>query len=276
MKKKYLVTFLVVTFGLCWGLASLYMAFYDTLSKIFGELSFSNPGVVISLYSPSIAGLIVYGMMGGRKAIFNLIKKFVPRKQDCYWFGIVVGMAVLYAVSIHFLSIAVGFGVPKMTQTPKEMVVGLLRNLYEEAGILGGVFGWFGFLLPYLQKKYNNNVKAGAITGLIFGIYVAPGYVISSFELAAAYPLYIMQMIFFAIFVSYMFNLTEGNLLFYVILFWLIASGSRLELYYFNAKVQLLQMAYFAIAALLIHLIVKKKNIQYKLQVLPEYVGIDV
>lgn len=273
-KRKYMVIFLAITFGLCWGLASIYMMFYDTLSKIFGEVSFSNPGVVLSLYSPSIAGIIVYAIMGGKKAIINLIKRIVPKKKYFYWFLIVIGMAIIYATFVHFASIALGFGVPKMTQTPKEMLIGAIKNLYEEAGILGGVFGWYGFLLPYLQKKYNSNVKAGAITGLVFGIFCAPGYVISSFDLAAAYPFYIIQMILFSIFVSYMFNITEGNLLFYIILFWLVATGSRLELYYFNAEVQILQMAYFAVAAAVMHWIVKKQNIKIELQVLPDYVGI--
>lgn len=273
-KRKYMVIFIAITFGMCWGLAGTYMIFYDTLSKIFGEVSFSNPGVVLSLYSPSIAGIIVYCLMGGKKAIIELVKKVIPKKKYCYWFLIVIGMAVVYATFVHYASIICGFGVPEMTQTPKEMVIGALMNLYEEAGILGGVFGWYGFLLPYLQRKYNNNVKAGAMTGLIFGIFCAPGYVISSFDLAAAFPFYVMQMILFSIFVSYMFNLTEGNLLFYIILFWLVATGSRLELYYFNAQVQILQMVYFAIAAVVIHLIVKKRNIKMKLQVLPEYVGL--
>ena len=276
MKKKYLITYLAITFGLCWGLAGTYMAFYDSMSKIFGELSFTNPWVVLSLYSPSIAGLIVYAMIGGWKAIWNLIKKIVPKKKYWYWFPIIIGIEILYAVSVHFLSIVFGFGVPEMTQTPKEMIIGALKNLYEESGIIGGVFGWFGFLLPYLQKKFKSNVKAGALTGLLFAIYLAPGYVISSFELAAAYPLYIIQLVLFAIFVSYMFNMTEGNLLFYIILFWLIATGSRMEFYYFNAEVQLLQVAFFAIAVLVIHLIVKKRNIKMELQVLPDYVGIKL
>ncbi|CAM5713768.1 hypothetical protein LSPH24S_08612 [Lysinibacillus sphaericus] len=61
------------------------------------------------------------------------------------------------------------------------------------------------FLMPYLQKKYNSNIKAGVITGLIFGIYVLPGYVITSFELAAIFPLYVIQLMLFLIFISYMF-----------------------------------------------------------------------
>ncbi len=271
-KNKYLIIYLGLTFGLCWGLASFYMIF---LTEIFGEVSFTHPGVIISLYSPTIAGLVVYGIMGGIKAIRNVLVKLIPRKQDWYWFPIVIGTAALYAAFIHFGSIAFGFGVPEMTLSPNQMVTEVLKNLYEEAGILGGVFGWYGFLLPFLQKKFDNNIKAGLLTGLIFGIYCLPGYLISSFELAAAFPLYVIQMMCFSVFVSYMFNATNGNLLFYVIIFWLVASGSRLQLYYFNAQVQLLQTAFFALSDVAIYFFVKKSKIEQKLQVLPEYAGIE-
>lgn len=275
MKNKYLAIYLGITFGLCWGLAASSIFFNDFFTKVFGEVSFKNPVVIFAMYSPTIAGLIIHGLMGGLKGIKHLFAQFIPRKQDLYWFPIVIGIAVLYATSVHFTSIVVGFGVPEIKLTPSQMAVEVLKNLFEEAGILGGVFGWLGFLLPYLQGKFNGNIKAGLLTGLIFGSYVAPGFMMSSFELAAAYPLYMIQLMVFFLFISYMYNATNGNLLFYIILFWLISSGARLELYYFNAQVQLLQIAFFALSNVAVHLLVKKKNIDYKLQVLPEYAGIE-
>ena len=274
MKNKYLTIFLVITFGLCWGIASIFLIFNDFITNLFGDASFTNPIVMIALYSPSVAGLVVYGMMGGSKAIKNLLSKFIPRKQDLIWFPIVIGMALLYLASVHYGSIALGFDVPERTLTLSQMPIEVVKNLFEEPAILGGVLGWIGFLMPFFQKKYNSNIKAGIFTGLIFGIYVLPGYVISSFELAAAFPLYVIQLTLLLVFVSYMFNATNGNLLFYIILFWLISAGARLELYYFNAPVQLLQIAFFAIAVVVVHFVMKKKKIEQKLQVLPDYVGI--
>jgi hypothetical protein len=270
MKNKYLTIFLVITFGLCWGIASIFMIFNDFITNLFGDASFTNPIVMIALYSPSIAGLVVYGLMGGSKAIKNLLGKFIPRKQDLIWFPIVIGMALLYLVCIHYGSIAIGFDVPEMTLTFNQMLIEIVKNLFEEAGILGGVLGWIGFLMPYFQKKYNSNVKSGLLTGLIFGIYVLPGFMISSFELAAAFPLYVIQIMLFLVFVSYMYNATNGNLLYYVLLFWLISSGARLELYYFNAQVQLLQITFFAISVAAVHFIMKKRNMEQKLQVFPD------
>lgn len=273
VKNKYLVIYLLVAYGLCWGLASIYIIFYDTLSKILGEMSFTNPGVMVSLYSPNIAGLIVLGLIGGRKAIKNVLKKIVPKKGTMHWFFIVLGLGIAYGIFVHFGSLICGFGAPEMTFGPKQMLIELLKNLFEEAGILGGVLGWIGFLLPFLQKKFNNNVKAGLMTGLLFGIYVLPGYAMSVFQLSAVYPLYIMQMMAACVFVSYMFNATEGNLLYYIILFWLIASGSRLQLYYFNSEVQLLQILYFIIVDIIVYFLAKNKRIKQEVQMLPEYIG---
>lgn len=270
MKNKYLTIYLVITFGLCWGLASSFMIFNDFFTNLFGDASFTNPMVLFALYSPSIAGLVVYGMMGGYKAIINLLSKFIPTKKDIIWLPIVLGMAALYLAFIHYGSIAAGFGVPEMTLTVGQMGIEIVKNLFEEAGILGGVLGWIGFLMPFFQKKFNNNIKAGLMTGFIFGIYVLPGFLISSFELAAVLPLYMIQLMLFLVFVSYMYNATNGNLLYYVLLFWLISTGARLELYYFNAPVQLLQIFFFAAAIAVVHFIMKKKKIDLKLRMFPD------
>lgn len=103
------------------------------------------------------------------------------------WFPIVIGMAFLYVVSVNYVAIALGFAVPEMTLSLSGMAIEVLKNLFEEGGILGGVLGWMGFLMSYFQKKFRSNVKSGLLIGLIFGIYVLPVYVISFFELAATF-----------------------------------------------------------------------------------------
>ncbi|CAM5713744.1 CPBP family intramembrane metalloprotease OS=Lysinibacillus sphaericus OX=1421 GN=LYSIN_02280 PE=4 SV=1 [Lysinibacillus sphaericus] len=55
------------------------------------------------------------------------------------WFPIIIGLFLIYVGSIHYGSIAVGFDVPEMTLTFKQMVIEVVKNLFEEAGILGGV-----------------------------------------------------------------------------------------------------------------------------------------
>lgn len=140
----------------------------------------------------------------------------------------------------------------------KERIIVLLKNIYEETGLLGGAFGWYGFLLPYMQKRTQSSILSGLITGFIFGLFVLPGYLFSSFETGTSYPLYVVQLIIFSIFIAFIFNKTRGNVLFFIFIFWLSASGSKLQFYNFVPSVQILEIVFFGILSILIFFWYKK------------------
>ncbi|SYX83430.1 hypothetical protein [Paenibacillus alvei] len=271
---KYLYMYLAISFGACWGIGLAYMLFGDILVPITGPLTLLHPLTIIALYSPSIAGLIAYYAMGGSKAVKGVFSKLIPRKQDLFWFPVLLGVVVLFVLTMHYGSKLFGIPLPQMTYSIPEMFLIGLWNLIEETGLIGGIFGWIGFLLPFLQGKFKNNVTSSLLTGLIFGLWVMPGYVISSYETSTSYFLYVIQLMFFIWFQSYVFNATRGTLLFYLFTFWLTATGSRLQFYYFNAQVQILQVSFFLIAAIIMHFIYnkqKEKN-NYELQMSPQFI----
>ncbi|MHB8062127.1 MAG: hypothetical protein ACYDG2_05740 [Ruminiclostridium sp.] len=269
---KYLVLYLGLAFGICWGIAIAFMLFGDILVPITGELTLTHPLIIIALYAPSGAGLITYLAMGGFKGLKGILLKLIPRKQDLVWFPILLAICVLFWITMHFGSLLFGIKVPEMTYSTSEKIVQILRNFIEETGLIGGVFGWIGFLLPYLQKKFKNNITSGLLTGLLFGLWVLPGYVISSFGTQTDYLFYVVQLMFFVLFQSYVFNATKGSIVFYLFTFWLVASGSRLQFYLFNPQVQIMQIGYFIIAAVVIHFVFKKFKIEHSLQVFPDFI----
>lgn len=273
---KYLYIFLAITFGLTWGVASLFVILGDYATKIFGQLTLTNPIVLILLYSPSISGIIVYFMYGRMDGVKGIFMKLIPRKQDLILIPIIIGTIGIFTLTIHYGSILFGIPIPEMTYTVPEMIIQALRNLVEETGLIGGAFGWIGFMLPFFQGKFKNNIKAGLLTGFMFGLFVLPGYVISSFETATSYPFYVAQLMAFTVFISYIFNVTKGNIFFYILAFWLVATGSRLKLYYFIPQVQILQISFFVIAAGILHYVFKKKNIECELQVFPNFIESNI
>ncbi|WP_313131504.1 hypothetical protein [Anaerocolumna sp.] len=256
--KKYFWIYIGITFGLSWGMSFLYVIFYDMLSPYVGTLDLSNPFVIVSLNSPSIAGVFIYFIYGGGKGMLKFLKRLIPNKKECIWFLILLGISVVFYVCIHYGSILFGIPLPEVTMNTKERVIMLLKNIYEETGLLGGALGWYGFLLPYLQRKTKSSIKAGLATGFIFGLFVLPGYLFSSFETATAYPFYVLQLMFFSVFIAFVFNKTRGNVLFFVFTFWLVASGSKLQFYNFIVSVQILEMVFFIIAAGAIYLWYRK------------------
>ncbi|WP_205622767.1 hypothetical protein [Paenibacillus wynnii] len=269
---KYLYLYLGISFAVCWGIAIAFILFEDFLVPLTGELTLMHPLAIIALYSPSIAGIITYYVMGGTEALKGLFSKLIPRKQDLVWFPIILGIFILFGLTMHYGSLLFGLPVPDITFTVPEMFIAALVNFIKETGLIGGVFGWIGFLLPFLQGKFKNNITSALLTGFLFGLWVLPGYIISSFGTSTSYLFYVAQLMVFVVFQSYIFNATKGNLLFYLFAFWLAATGSQIQLYFFNPDVQKLQISYFIIAAVVIHFVFKKRNIAQPLQVFPDFI----
>ena len=256
--RKYLWIYVGITFGLSWGMSVLDIIFYDTLAPFVGELNISNPFVMVSLNSPSIAGIIIYFIYGGFQGMESFLKCLIPNKKECIWFPILFGLSLLFYLCMHFGSKYFGILLPEVTMSSKERIIVLLKNIYEETGLLGGAFGWYGFLLPYMQKRTQSSILSGLITGFIFGLFVLPGYLFSSFETGTSYPLYVVQLIIFSIFIAFIFNKTRGNVLFFIFIFWLSASGSKLQFYNFVPSVQILEIVFFGILSILIFFWYKK------------------
>lgn len=278
-EKKYtklLVIYLAITFGICWGISLLYAISYDTMASLLGELTLQNPIVVIVLNSPGVAGLIIYLIYGGFSSLKDYLWTLVPRKKDLKWFPIIIVVMTVYIICVRLICILVNIDVPEITYTPGEMLIVFLKNFYEETGMIGQCFGWFGFMLPYLQAKFKNNIKAGLVTGLAFGLFLAPGYVFSSFETATAYPFYLVQMMCLSTCVSYVLNETKGNVLFFLLAFWIAASGSKLQLYYFVPSVQIVQIVLFVVLFIIMYFVFKKRNEGKKpeevLQMFPDFI----
>lgn len=276
VSKKYLWIYLGITFGLSWGLSLIYILCYKQLSPIFGQLNMSNPLVVIALNSPSIAGVFVYCIYGGKRSLLQFFKRLIPSLIECRWFIYLLIVSIVFFVAMHYGSILFHIPLPKVTLSNNDRLVLLLKNIYEETGLLGGALGWYGFLLPYMQKQYQSSIMGGLITGFIFGLFVLPGYVLSSFETATAYPFYVIQLMIFSVFIAFIMNMTRGNVLFFVFSFWLVASGSKLQFYNFIEGVQILEIIFFLIIVIGMYLyykIVKNKNLNtYSLCFFPDFI----
>lgn len=264
-QKKYPVMYMVITLVICWGLGILYTIFSNGFSA-----SFSDPAVLVAMCAPTLAALIIYGITGGKPTIKNILKKFLIRREQLFWIPVIISLNLLFFLIVRFGLILLGIEVPEITLTLNQQLKEMIINFFEEIGVIGGAMGWVGFLIPYFQTKFNNNIKAGIMAGLGIGLFVIPGYAISAFGLVALYPLYVLQMVTFMVLYSYIFNLTDGNLMLYVILLWVNSSGSRMQLYYFAPPSQILQTGAFALAAFGFHMLTRNK-IKMELVKLPQY-----
>ena len=68
MTGRTLIPFLLLTFGLTWGIAALLIGFSDQITAILGEIDSSNPLIIIAVYAPGLSGVLLvsrhYGLSG--------------------------------------------------------------------------------------------------------------------------------------------------------------------------------------------------------------------
>lgn len=274
-ERKYLLIYLAISFGVCWGICLLYVVASKIMTSVFGELTLENPLVIFALNVPAFATLLMYFLYDGVRGIKDFLLTLVPRKKDLIWIPIIIVVMVLYVICVRLVCILVKIDVPEIEYTPLQILELFLKNFLGETGMIGQIFGWYGFLLPYLQAKNKSQVKSGLLTGFVFALFLLPGYVFSSFETATAYPFYLAQQMLFSLCATFVLNRVKGNLLFFLLAFWIAATGSKVNLYYFIPSVQCVQIVLFLVIIAIIYPIFKKqdsgKTPEETLQMFPDF-----
>lgn len=256
----YAVLFLVMTIGSVWALALFYAIDYDFAVSVLGELVLVNPAVIIILHTPMIAGLLIYFLYDGARGLANFFRTMVPRGKDLIWIPILMVIMFVYMLAVRWLCMLFGFPVPESPQDPLQMLGTFLRLFVMEIGMVAIAIGWFGFFMPYMHRVTKSHIWSGIATGAGIGIFVAPGNLFSSFELATGLSLYIAQLCVLGIGSSMLLSRMKGNILFFLIPFWVSASGSHMQLYYFNNLTQIIQFSLFAALVVVLYFVLRHQG----------------
>lgn len=257
---RYLAIFLALTIGSVWALTCFYLFAYDTAVAILGELATLNPVVIIILHSPMIAAIVVYLMYDGWRGLLNFLKTLIPRRKDLVWIPVLMGLMLVYIFAIRWVCQLFGIDVPPEPLAPLDMLIVFLQLFVMEIGMIAIAFGWYGFFLPFMHRVTGSHLISGIATGVGIGVFVAPGNMFASFELATAWPLYVAQLCVLSIGMSMMLSHTKGNILFFLLPFWVSASGSWLDLYIFKTSTQFVQIGLFAALVVVLYFFLRSRG----------------
>ncbi|MFC5931675.1 hypothetical protein [Cryobacterium melibiosiphilum] len=257
---KYLILFLALSIGSVWALAIFFLANYDLAVSVVGELKLTNPVVIIILHSPAIAALLIFALYDGWRGITNFFRTLVPRRTDLRWLAALMAIMVAYIFAVRYVGMLFGIPMPPEPLAPVDMVLTFLSMFIMEIGMLAITVGWYGFFLPFMHRVTKSHIWSGIATGVGIGVFVAPGNLFSSFELATAWPIYVAQLSVLSIGMSMLISKGKGNVLFFLLPFWVSASGSWLDLYYFNTPTQLVQLGLFSALVMLLRFVLKRQS----------------
>ncbi|MEM9483723.1 MAG: hypothetical protein AAGA83_08530 [Cyanobacteria bacterium P01_F01_bin.116] len=163
-----LAPFLLITFGLAWGVLALYILLPGPMTAMFGQLSGHHPFFILAVWSPAIAAFIVITCHAGLVGLRRYLSRMLLWQCHPFWYAFLLGVPLLFyagaAVKGNLLTDSFPFtSLPALLSA---IAITLILGPIEE-------FGWRGLALPLLQRQF-----APIWAGLILGVSGAAALVI--------------------------------------------------------------------------------------------------
>jgi len=203
-----LYPFLLITFGLTWGLALLLVLFYDQMTAIFGEVRPSNPIYILAVYAPAFAAISLVSRYYGIKGLVSYFKRLTLWRMSISWwlFMVLATPAIFYLAAALTGTISDPFPFSPWYDVIPALLFMLVLGPVEE-------FGWRGFALPLLQRRFNP-FQASLIIGIIWGIWHLPAFVIGGTPHSEwVFAQFFIAAVAISIIMTAMFNASRGSIL---------------------------------------------------------------
>lgn len=163
--------FILFTYTFSW------LCWIPVLEQINSDV-FSSPAHVLFFlllggYSPSIAAIVVTGVIGGRQEVMQLLGKFRIWKVGLKWYSIslLTGPVLLSAATLIYTAKGGEVGWTNYNVFLFLPVFFLIASFF---GPLGEELGWRGYLLPIVEKY--GFLVASLFVGVIWTFWHAPLY----------------------------------------------------------------------------------------------------
>ncbi len=209
MSPVRLLPYLLISFGLTWGLALIMVLFPEPVSALFGPITMTNPLFLLAVYAPAIAALILVFRSAGFAGLKRFLGRLLVWRVHPGWYLLALLGPPLIMSSAAWL----GSGLAEWSM-PYATPGGVLAAL-GTALIIGPVeeLGWRGLMLPTLQQRHTPFL-AGLIVGGVWTLWHVPAFLIggtpqSGFDFLP----FVVGTVSVAMIMTVMFNDTGGSLL---------------------------------------------------------------
>ncbi|MFO7709833.1 MAG: hypothetical protein R6V84_16835 [Desulfobacterales bacterium] len=94
---RSLVPFLLVAFGLAWGILASFIFLRNQMTALFGELTGNHPLFFLAVYSPAIAAFIVVIRYGGVRGLGRYFTRLSLWRCSRAWYAFLfIGIPLLF------------------------------------------------------------------------------------------------------------------------------------------------------------------------------------
>lgn len=204
-----LLPYLLLTFGIAWGLLGAYIFLPQQVAARFGELSASHPGFIIAVWSPAFAAFALVAYYGGARALHSFLSRLLLWRAPPGWYVyLLIGFPLVYFAGAAAKGnlLADPFPFDGVAQMLAAMGFMLILGPMEE-------FGWRGVALPLLQRRLAP-IWAALILGLVWGLWHLPAFFLSGTPQSGwGFMPFFIGSICLSVILTPMFNASRGSIL---------------------------------------------------------------
>jgi membrane protease YdiL (CAAX protease family) len=208
MTVRTLTPFLLLAFGLTWGIAALLILFPEPVEAIFGELGYTNPLFILAVYSPGFAGVFLVWRHYGLKGVGRFFQRLrLVRMPAAWWLLLVFGIpACFYLGTVLKGNFGEPFPFSPWHGVVPALIIALFIGPIEE-------FGWRGLALPLLQRRFAP-FWASIVLGVIWAVWHIPAFLLSGAPQSSwSFPAFFVGVVALSVLITPMFNAARGSLL---------------------------------------------------------------
>ncbi|MCW9014549.1 MAG: CPBP family intramembrane metalloprotease [Gammaproteobacteria bacterium] len=204
-----LLPFLLITFGLAWGILALFIFLPDQMAEIFGELTGQHPLFFLAVYAPAIAAFIVITYISGLGGLRRYLSRLLIWRCSLVWYAfLIIGIPLLFfgGSALKGNLFAEAFPFASIQPLLIALLLVAIKGPIEE-------FGWRGLALPLLQRKLAP-VWAALILGIIWGFWHLPAFLLSGTQQSDwSFTPFFAGTIAVSLIVTALFNASRGSIL---------------------------------------------------------------
>lgn len=206
---SFFIPFLLISFGLAWGILGLYIFLSEKMVSVFGQLTGNHPLFFLAVYAPAIAAFILVARTGGLAGLQRFLGRALFWRCGAAWYAfLIIGIPLVFIVGSALRGNL--FTEPLPFTSFQALCVALVL-----AAIKGPIeeFGWRGLALPLLQRMFAP-IWAGLILGVIWGLWHLPAFLLSGTQQSEwSFSAFFAGCLAISVIVTALFNRSHGSIL---------------------------------------------------------------
>jgi pimeloyl-ACP methyl ester carboxylesterase/membrane protease YdiL (CAAX protease family) len=195
IRRHPLLAYYVLTFALSWGGFALLVGPSSLVNTNWQAEGKFLSAIIAMLAGPSIAGLLLIGLVDGRAGYRDLFLRLRKWRVGIRWYALAILPAPIVSAGVLF---TLSMTSPLLTADNKAAVV--LGGLGAAVTTILEEIGWTGFAVPRLRRRHSVPMT-GLIVGVLWGLWHFLQQVFVSGTYAGGIPLlaFLMLSVFAAV-----------------------------------------------------------------------------